>query len=78
MSAIEYAVTNPATGETLKKFDTISDDDLKAAIGRAHEARTGWGRETSVEERAQVIGRVAELHTERRQELAEIISREMG
>jgi succinate-semialdehyde dehydrogenase/glutarate-semialdehyde dehydrogenase len=78
MSAIEYAVTNPATGETLKKFDTISDDDLKAAIGRAHEARKGWGRETSVEERARVIGRVAELHTERRQELAEIITREMG
>ena len=78
MSAIEYAVTNPATGETLKKFDTISDDALKAAIGRAHDARQGWGRDTSVEERAQVIARVAELHTSRRQELAEIITREMG
>jgi succinate-semialdehyde dehydrogenase/glutarate-semialdehyde dehydrogenase len=78
MSAIEYAVTNPATGETLKRFDTISDDALRAAIGRAHDARKGWGRETSVEERAQVIARVAELHTSRRQELAEIITREMG
>ena len=78
MSAIEYAVTNPATGETLKKFDTISDDALRAAIGRAHDARHGWGRDTSVEERAKVIARVAELHTERRQELAEIITREMG
>ena len=78
MSAIEYAVTNPATGETLKKFDTISDDALRAAIGRAHDARHGWGRDTSVEERAKVIARVAELYTERRQELAEIITREMG
>jgi succinate-semialdehyde dehydrogenase / glutarate-semialdehyde dehydrogenase len=78
MSAIEYAVTNPATGETLRTFDTISDEDLKAAIGRAHEARQGWGRDTSVEERAQVVARVAELHTSRRQELAEIITREMG
>ena len=78
MSAIEYAVTNPATGETLKKFDTISDDALRAAIGRAHDARHGWGRDTSVEERAKVIARVAELHNERRQELAEIITREMG
>ena len=66
MSAIEYAVTNPATGETLKTYDTISDDALKAAIGRAHDAQHGWGRDTSVEERAKVIARVAELHTERR------------
>ena len=78
MSAIEYAVTNPATGETLKTFDTISDDALKAAIGRAHDARASWGRDTSVEERAKVIARVAELHTERREELAQIITREMG
>ena len=78
MSAIEYAVTNPATGEKLKTFDLISDDDLRAAIGRAHEARTGWGRDTSVEDRAKVIARVAELHNERIDELAAIITREMG
>jgi succinate-semialdehyde dehydrogenase/glutarate-semialdehyde dehydrogenase len=78
MSAIEYAVTNPATGEKLKTFEIIGDDDLRAAIGRAHEARTGWGRDTSVEDRAKVIGRVAELHNERIDELAAIITREMG
>ncbi len=78
MSAIEYAVTNPATGEKLKTFETISDDALRAAIGRAHEARQGWARDTSVADRAKVIGRVAELHTERRDELAAIITREMG
>src|SRR5262249_31477298 len=78
MSAIEYAVTNPATGEKLKSYDLISDDDLRAAIGRAHAARQPWGRDTTVEERAKIIGRVAELHAERRQELAEIITREMG
>ena len=78
MSAIEYAVTNPATGEKLKTFETIGDDALKAAIGRAHDAHRGWGRGTSVEERAKVIARVAELHTERRDDLAQIITREMG
>jgi succinate-semialdehyde dehydrogenase/glutarate-semialdehyde dehydrogenase len=78
MSAIEYAVVNPATGERLKRFDTISDDALRAAIGRAHDVRQRWGRDTSVEDRAQVVARVAELHTARRQELAEIITREMG
>src|ERR687894_2358840 len=78
MAVIDYAVTDPATGETVKTYDTISDDDLTAAIGRAAEAHRGWGRETSVEQRAQVIARVAELHEERKQELGEIIVREMG
>jgi succinate-semialdehyde dehydrogenase/glutarate-semialdehyde dehydrogenase len=78
MSAIEYAVTNPATGEKTKTFETISDDALKAAIGRAHDAHPGWGRGTSVADRAKVIARVAELHTERREELAKIITGEMG
>src|ERR671917_91808 len=78
MAVIDYAVTDPATGETVKTYDTISDEDLTAAIGRAAEAHRGWGRETSVEQRAKVIARVAELHEERKQELGEIIVREMG
>ena len=76
--AIEYAVTNPATGETVKTFETIGDDALRAAIGRAHDAHRSWGRGSTVEERARVIARVAELHTARREELAQIITREMG
>ena len=30
-----YAVTNPATGETLKTYDTITDAELEAAIAAA-------------------------------------------
>jgi succinate-semialdehyde dehydrogenase/glutarate-semialdehyde dehydrogenase len=78
MSTIEYAVIDPATGETLKTYETISDDDLKAAVGRASAAHRDWGRGTKVADRARVVARVAELHTERRQALAEIIVREMG
>ncbi|WP_022930251.1 NAD-dependent succinate-semialdehyde dehydrogenase [Patulibacter americanus] len=74
----DYAVIDPATGETIKTYPTISDADLEAAIGRAHAAHHGWSKETGVQDRAQVIRRVGELHQERRQELAEIIVREMG
>ena len=31
----DYAVVNPATGETVKTYPTISDADLKDAIARA-------------------------------------------
>src|SRR3954470_19243397 len=73
-----YAVVDPATGETVKEYPTISDDDLRSAIGRADEAHRTWSVSSSVAERAALVRRVAELHAERRQELAEIIVREMG
>jgi succinate-semialdehyde dehydrogenase/glutarate-semialdehyde dehydrogenase len=78
MSATEYAVTDPATGETVKTYETITDEALKDAIARAAAAHRDWSRGTTVEERAKIIGRVGELHNERKQELAEIITREMG
>jgi succinate-semialdehyde dehydrogenase/glutarate-semialdehyde dehydrogenase len=74
----DYAVVNPATGKTLKTYDTITDDDLTAAVGRAAEAHASWSKGKTVEERAAVIRRVAELHIERKQQLGEIIVREMG
>ncbi|MDX6623464.1 MAG: succinate-semialdehyde dehydrogenase / glutarate-semialdehyde dehydrogenase [Solirubrobacterales bacterium] len=73
-----YAVVNPATGETIKEYPEISDADLGAAIDRADAAYRTWSGSSSVAERAALVRKVGELHAERRQELAEIIVREMG
>jgi succinate-semialdehyde dehydrogenase/glutarate-semialdehyde dehydrogenase len=73
-----YAVVNPATGATLKEYPTISDDELRRAVDRADAAHAQWGAQTAPAERAKAIAKVAELHTQRRQELAEIIVAEMG
>ena len=74
----DYAVINPATGETIREYPTIGDDELRDAIGRADRAHGDWARSSTVEERAALIRRVGELHSDNRQELAEIIVREMG
>jgi succinate-semialdehyde dehydrogenase / glutarate-semialdehyde dehydrogenase len=74
----DYAVINPATGETLKTYPTITDDALEAAIAGAYKTYQEWGRTTSVEERTKLVRRVGELHVERREELAAITVREMG
>jgi succinate-semialdehyde dehydrogenase/glutarate-semialdehyde dehydrogenase len=74
----DYAVVNPATGETIRTYPTIDDDALRAAIDRVHAAHVPWGRGTPLEERAALIRRVGELHAERRETLAAIIVREMG
>jgi succinate-semialdehyde dehydrogenase/glutarate-semialdehyde dehydrogenase len=73
-----YAVVNPATGETIKEFPEISDADLRAAIDRSDRAYGTWSGSSTVGERAALVRKIGELHEERKQQLAEIIVREMG
>jgi succinate-semialdehyde dehydrogenase / glutarate-semialdehyde dehydrogenase len=73
-----YAVVDPTTGETLKEYPTITDDELQDAITRADWAHREWSRAATVADRASLVRRVGELHSERRKELAEIIVAEMG
>jgi succinate-semialdehyde dehydrogenase / glutarate-semialdehyde dehydrogenase len=73
----DYAVVNPATGQTLATYPTTTDAELETAIASAAAAYRSW-REVPVPERAARIRRAAELHRERRDELAAIIVREMG
>ena len=74
----KYAVVNPATGETVQEYPQISDEDLSAAVTAAEDAHRSWALETTVAERAALVKRVSELHSERRETLAEIAVREMG
>jgi len=74
----DYAVVNPATGETVATYPTIGDEQLNAAITRADEAHREWAGSSTVQDRANLLRRVGELYTEQRQRLAEIIVREMG
>ena len=73
-----YAVVDPATGETLKEYPTITDDELRDAIARADQAHREWSSAATVADRASLVRRVGELHSERRKELAAIIVAEMG
>ena len=73
-----YAVVDPATGETIKEYQTITDDELRNAIARADRAHREWSRAATVVDRASLLRHVGELHSERRKELAEIIVAEMG
>ena len=73
----DYAVVNPATGETVASYETATDAQIEDAIARAAAAAKVWGA-TAPADRAAVIRRIAELHRERKDELGAIIVREMG
>ncbi|GAB2826703.1 aldehyde dehydrogenase family protein [Actinocorallia aurea] len=77
MTETLYAVTDPATGEVVATYPTATDADIAQAVAAAH-AAAAWGRTSTVAERVALLRRVAELHTERRADLAATIVREMG
>src|SRR5215218_4722465 len=72
-----YATVNPFTGETEKEFDFTPTEEIDGIVQRAHAAYQEW-RRRPVEERAAVVRRAAELMDERRDDLARLITTEMG
>ncbi|WP_312181800.1 NAD-dependent succinate-semialdehyde dehydrogenase [Arthrobacter sp.] len=72
-----YSVRNPATGETLATYPTATDAEVGNAVTAADAAFSKWNRST-LEERSELLDRVADLYAERRDNLAAIITREMG
>ena len=73
----KYRVQNPATGEIVESFESATDEQISKALSSADAVYRQW-REKSVNERAQVIVRVAEIFEERKEELARLIALEMG
>ena len=72
-----YSVTNPATGEVVEEFATATDDEIRDAIDRAYRGYTSW-KQRPVEERVSIVKRAAGLFEEKTNELAAIITLEMG
>ncbi|TYC99436.1 NAD-dependent succinate-semialdehyde dehydrogenase [Arthrobacter echini] len=72
-----YSLTNPATGKTEQEFTTLADTEVAGIIERSDRAAASW-RDVPVEERAQLLSKVADAYDARKDELAELIAREMG
>lgn len=72
-----YRTVNPATGEVVREFGPLSDDEAEALLARAHAAYLTW-RETPVADRAKLFLRFAELVEANAGELARLVTLEMG
>ena len=72
-----YAVTNPATGLVEKQYPQHTDPQIQQALELA--AASGPVlTDMAVDQRSALLHRVADLYSQRRNELAAIITREMG
>jgi succinate-semialdehyde dehydrogenase/glutarate-semialdehyde dehydrogenase len=73
----EYKVVNPATNETEREFAAATDAEIEQVLERSERAYQSW-RTTAKDDRAKMLLRVAELYKERIDDLAALITREMG
>ena len=73
----ELKTVNPATGETLNTYPLMSDSEVAEAVKQCHEAYLDW-RLTSHEERAKIINKVADVLRDRKDEFAELMTKETG
>jgi len=71
------ASINPATGETLKSFDELTDSQLEQKISRAHSCYLDY-RHLPFADRARMLTRAAEIFERRKGEFGRLMTLEMG
>jgi succinate-semialdehyde dehydrogenase/glutarate-semialdehyde dehydrogenase len=69
--------TNPATGETLKTFEELTDTELDAKLDAAARAFAKY-RRTTFAQRSRWLTRAGEILDERTDEVARLMTSEMG
>lgn len=68
---------NPATGETITTYELAGKDRALAQVDACHEAFLDW-RLKSLDDRAEVIRQLGEGLRENKEELAQLMTREVG
>ena len=72
-----YQTINPATGEVLTQYPVIADTDVETIAKNSHQAFATW-RALSLAERAAKVAKLADLFEDNVDELAAIMTKEMG
>ncbi|HEV8383284.1 MAG TPA: aldehyde dehydrogenase family protein [Candidatus Acidoferrales bacterium] len=68
---------DPASGEVIARFEMTASADVAAVVARARQAQGAWAR-TTLRERCAMLRRLRDVLFARRQEIAEVITREAG
>src|SRR5699024_10055028 len=72
-----HEIMNPANGEVVDQVFLVGEDETKVAIDAANSALLNWSKKTA-EERATYLEEVATKLAKRREEFAQLITKEMG
>lgn len=73
----DITTVNPATGEDIQNYDHMSEDEAIKAIEACHAAFGEW-KLRSLDDRAKVIGKLGEALRNNKEELAQLMTQEVG
>src|ERR671921_2410732 len=71
------ATVNPATGETLRTFPPLTDEEINAKLARAADAFLRW-RRVAIADRAAVVRRAGEILDRDKDAYGRLMTLEMG
>jgi len=74
---MSFSVVNPATGEKLKEIPAWDDQQIEAALAQSAATSEQW-RQTSFEQRAELMRKAAQVLRDKVEDYAPIVTREMG
>jgi succinate-semialdehyde dehydrogenase / glutarate-semialdehyde dehydrogenase len=74
---LTYKTINPATGQHVETFPEHTPEEIERALQHAHAAYVVW-RGQSIDYRARLLRKVADLMRERVERLPALITLEMG
>ncbi|MGM8897720.1 MULTISPECIES: NAD-dependent succinate-semialdehyde dehydrogenase [unclassified Psychrobacter] len=73
----DITTVNPATGEDIKEYNYMSNEEVNKIVEASHQAFLEW-RKTSHEERAKVINSIGETLMKYKEELSRLMTEERG
>ena len=68
---------NPTTGEKLKDYPLMTNEEASEAVKKCHEAFVDW-KHKSLEERGAVLKKIAETLRDYKSEFSQLMTQEMG
>ena len=68
---------NPATGEKFNEYEEHSEYEVNRIIEKADKVFNAW-KKTSFRERAELMNKAAKVLRDRRDDLAQLMAKEMG
>jgi succinate-semialdehyde dehydrogenase/glutarate-semialdehyde dehydrogenase len=69
--------SNPATGQLIREYQTMSDQEAAAVLERVHQTFLSW-KGTPLSERKSLMHKAAEVLLDRKSTLADLATQEMG
>jgi succinate-semialdehyde dehydrogenase/glutarate-semialdehyde dehydrogenase len=73
----KYRTANPMTGEVISEYPTMSEEEVDTVLNRSQQAYLTWAS-ADLDERTKVLSLTAELYRQQKEELAALMTLEMG